>query len=584
MSSSNDENLISMNDDPPFQVQETMLEESSLGLLEDAEQLQLSEHSDGGETVFSFTSSSPLLDAVLESHKFASNTKFVNQDEDFKMVDHERMTKMKAVDYSKESLMTIWDSCHDDETDNNNEKGQGFSLDCLEPRPIDTNSSIVVDKYPLEHFFLKRPTDDVETYKKLFEKTLSDNTGNKEEESSSTRSQTSNEISVSRNLLAEAERKSNTLSFPVSSQLTMASSTPLTSFSNDNMKCGNNKHPFWSPVPVSAVQSMISKESSTPSYASSSSSSTSSSSSSSHTSHEKILSQKQDHSKSDYAAFIADKADGNNNDMLDECPIQPAFRNDEMPRTRNSPSSSACSFDSQPTFRNEEMSHTRNPSSCSASSFNAAATSSSGCSDESLGSNVHRFVHKELWNQKYQELVAYQKVFNHCLVPVCWARNPSLGNWVKRQRYQYRMKKSGKHSTMTDERQEALERLGFTWDNHAANWQERWNELQQFQEANGHVNVPKKYPQSPKLPIWIKCQRRQYKLYRQGNKKSHMTSERIEKLLSLGFNFDPQQQQQQQNRIQQQQQQKQKPLRKQKHQQNQKKPSPKTVQVLNITS
>ena len=91
---------------------------------------------------------------------------------------------------------------------------------------------------------------------------------------------------------------------------------------------------------------------------------------------------------------------------------------------------------------------------------------------------------------------------------------------------------------MTEERRAALESLGFIWDSHSKGWDVRWNELREFKERYGHCNAPKKYNENQPLAIWVKCQRRQYKLFEDG-KNSNMTRERIVKLLSLGFVFNP---------------------------------------------
>jgi hypothetical protein len=144
----------------------------------------------------------------------------------------------------------------------------------------------------------------------------------------------------------------------------------------------------------------------------------------------------------------------------------------------------------------------------------------------------------EQWSQRYQELIEFKDEFKHCLVPLSWPRNPSLAHWVKRQRHQYRAKNEGKHSTMTPDRQAALESLGFVWDSHAAGWEMRWKELSEFREIYGHCKVPKKYPKNPQLAVWVKCQRRQFKLFCQGTE-SNITRVRIEKLLALGFVFSP---------------------------------------------
>jgi hypothetical protein len=144
----------------------------------------------------------------------------------------------------------------------------------------------------------------------------------------------------------------------------------------------------------------------------------------------------------------------------------------------------------------------------------------------------------ELWNQRYDELIAFYKQNNHCIVPAKYDKNQSLSHWVRRQRYQYRIKMEGSHSTLSDERQAILEQLGFVWDSHVAGWEARWMELRGFRESNGHANVPKNYKPDPSLAIWVKSQRRQFRLFSQG-KKSTISRERIDKLLHLGFVFNP---------------------------------------------
>jgi hypothetical protein len=99
--------------------------------------------------------------------------------------------------------------------------------------------------------------------------------------------------------------------------------------------------------------------------------------------------------------------------------------------------------------------------------------------------------------------------------------------------------REGGHSTFTEERQQALKALGFVWDSHAASWEERWNELREFKEEHGHCNVPKKYPENQQLAVWVKRQRRQFKLYSSGQGSKSMMLPRIERLQVLGFVFDP---------------------------------------------
>lgn len=142
------------------------------------------------------------------------------------------------------------------------------------------------------------------------------------------------------------------------------------------------------------------------------------------------------------------------------------------------------------------------------------------------------------WEQQYRALLKYKRTYGHCRVPHKYKANIALARWVKRQRYQYRLRQEGDQtSTMTDYRLKKLEDVGFVWFSHASTWEQRLEELKTFQEENGHCNVPSSYPTNPKLAVWVKCQRRQYKLFRRG-KSSHMTQPRIEALEEINFKWE----------------------------------------------
>ena len=151
-----------------------------------------------------------------------------------------------------------------------------------------------------------------------------------------------------------------------------------------------------------------------------------------------------------------------------------------------------------------------------------------------------RSYQSQMWDERFEEICAYKKKFGNCLVPHNWSENIRLAKWVKRQRYQYKLKKEGKHSTLTDEREEALEQLGFTWESHREGWEEKFLELKAFKKTFGHCSVPSTFPDNPQLSVWIQCQRRQFKLHQRGER-SYMTKERIQKLSSLGFVWTPRQ-------------------------------------------
>eukprot|EP00934_Nitzschia_sp_Nitz4_P007534 Nitzschia sp. Nitz4//scaffold169_size48518//35652//36533//NITZ4_007078-RA/size48518-processed-gene-0.96-mRNA-1//-1//CDS//3329538406//7524//frame0 len=148
-----------------------------------------------------------------------------------------------------------------------------------------------------------------------------------------------------------------------------------------------------------------------------------------------------------------------------------------------------------------------------------------------------RSYQSDQWSDRFQELKEYQQKHGDCLVPHCFPENQRLAQWVKRQRYQYKLKKMNRNSTLTDEREAALEEVGFVWDSHKASWSERFQSLLKFVSEHGHTNVPSNF-EDKTLAIWIKCQRRQYKLYVRGEK-STITAERIEMMNSLGFIWNP---------------------------------------------
>jgi hypothetical protein len=67
-------------------------------------------------------------------------------------------------------------------------------------------------------------------------------------------------------------------------------------------------------------------------------------------------------------------------------------------------------------------------------------------------------------------------------------------------------------------------------------WEMRLQELIEYKSVNGHTSIT--HQDNPKLLVWVKCQRRQYKLYCVGQKSS-MTPERISKLNAIGFCWNP---------------------------------------------
>jgi hypothetical protein len=101
------------------------------------------------------------------------------------------------------------------------------------------------------------------------------------------------------------------------------------------------------------------------------------------------------------------------------------------------------------------------------------------CLPQQDSSDETRFRSSECgqWAEKHEKLCLLFQQKGHCLVRRGHQQNVALARWVKRQRYQCKLKLEGKSSTMTDERIQALESIGFVWDSQGASWYERFNDL-----------------------------------------------------------------------------------------------------------
>lgn len=72
--------------------------------------------------------------------------------------------------------------------------------------------------------------------------------------------------------------------------------------------------------------------------------------------------------------------------------------------------------------------------------------------------------HKAVWAERLEELKEFKKQHKHCNVPSRYKANHQLAIWVKRQRRQWKNKMDRLPNCMTDDRQRALEAIGFVWD------------------------------------------------------------------------------------------------------------------------
>lgn len=97
----------------------------------------------------------------------------------------------------------------------------------------------------------------------------------------------------------------------------------------------------------------------------------------------------------------------------------------------------------------------------------------------------------------------------------------------------------GEKSSMTLARIAALEKLGFEWAKRKGDhsWNSKYQELIEYKQEYGTVDVPTKYDQNRALGRWVSTQRSQYKAWKH-DQETHMTHQRYEKLVKIGFRFD----------------------------------------------
>ncbi len=93
------------------------------------------------------------------------------------------------------------------------------------------------------------------------------------------------------------------------------------------------------------------------------------------------------------------------------------------------------------------------------------------------------------WKVKFDELKAYKSIVGNCDVPQAYKTNPALGKWVSKQRDAYRDFHSGKQSSMTQEKINLLESIGFRFfigkGKAIRHWDQFFTDLVAFKEKFG---------------------------------------------------------------------------------------------------
>lgn len=154
----------------------------------------------------------------------------------------------------------------------------------------------------------------------------------------------------------------------------------------------------------------------------------------------------------------------------------------------------------------------------------------------------------EVWMSCYKRMKAFQHENGHSCVT---AKHPDkqLYDWYLRNRKHWNNRlKRNDPSLISDDRIELLVDVGMgaketgPFDTKADRWNERFEQLRVYQEEHGHCRVTHK--QDRELASWVSTQRSSYLARKREaetgvkGRSFALTNERLQKLTSIGFNFE----------------------------------------------
>ncbi|HZE99978.1 MAG TPA: helicase associated domain-containing protein [Planctomycetota bacterium] len=146
------------------------------------------------------------------------------------------------------------------------------------------------------------------------------------------------------------------------------------------------------------------------------------------------------------------------------------------------------------------------------------------------------------WDRMFKRLAEYRRAIGGCDVPKNWTDNPTLGRWVARQRSLLR------HGTMRPDRCIRLRELGLQIEKPSAvpvrrgpvrwgdsrrqqeAWRRQFDQLVAFRSVHGHTDVPRRWPDDPRLARWV-C------LQREKRRRARLAGDRINLLDGLAFHW-----------------------------------------------
>lgn len=155
---------------------------------------------------------------------------------------------------------------------------------------------------------------------------------------------------------------------------------------------------------------------------------------------------------------------------------------------------------------------------------------------------------------RYEQLVEYRGIHGDSNVPIRYKEVAGLGKFVNNLREEYKKYGLNQKTSMTKERVDMLEAIGFNWGgtkSQQQEWDDAWNQkyekLKEYRESNGDCLVPRTHIDTA-LYSWVTMQRERHKQHRQGKivtasrdgsrDNVKVWEDRFDKLKALDFVFD----------------------------------------------
>jgi hypothetical protein len=165
------------------------------------------------------------------------------------------------------------------------------------------------------------------------------------------------------------------------------------------------------------------------------------------------------------------------------------------------------------------------------------------------------------WTSCFEELVVFLNKHGHMCVPIESSVSKSKYRRLHyfcrmcRRHYQYFIgveSSTKRNLILTEDRIQRLNDIGFDWQVYNGNWKMRFEQLEEYYREYGNCNVPIQWCDNPQLGEWVSDQRvekrRSDKLLRtvggppldlKSSVPQEKWEQRVQKLDSLGFNWDP---------------------------------------------